>query len=41
LLPVNRTAHQVRCPSGHLLAEMASPPYRFTCPRCKRSVVAA
>lgn len=48
LLPPNRpllatrTAmpEAVRCPKGHLLAEMASPPYRFTCFRCK-SVVAA
>jgi HK97 family phage portal protein len=47
LLPPNRElvprSHQpqsVRCPKGHLLAELASAPYRFTCFRCK-SVVAA
>lgn len=32
--------HEVRCPNGHLLAEMASPPYRFTCFRCKTPVAA-
>jgi phage portal protein BeeE len=32
---------EVRCPKGHLLAELASPPYRFTCFRCKASVAAA
>ena len=43
MTPLLRTALQaqsVRCPNGHLLAELASPPYRFTCFRCK-SVVAA
>jgi HK97 family phage portal protein len=44
LLPPNREliprAQPVRCPKGHLLAELASAPYRFTCFRCK-SVVAA
>jgi HK97 family phage portal protein len=29
---------EVRCPKGHLLAELASPPYRFTCDRCKAVV---
>lgn len=29
---------EVRCPSGHLLAEVATPPYRFTCPKCKAVV---
>ena len=33
-------AREVRCPKGHLLAELASPPYRFTCFRCKASVAA-
>lgn len=33
--------HQVRCPScSKILAELASPPYRFTCPRCKSPVAA-
>jgi HK97 family phage portal protein len=41
LLPVNLTrASEVRCPKGHLLAELASPPYRFTCFRCKSQVAA-
>lgn len=31
---------EVRCPNGHLLAELAAPPYRFTCFRCKASVAA-
>lgn len=26
---------EVRCPNGHLLAELATPPYRFTCGKCK------
>lgn len=34
-LPIERSA-EVRCPSGHLLAELATPPYRFTCPKCKK-----
>jgi HK97 family phage portal protein len=25
----------VRCANGHLLAELATPPYRFTCGKCK------
>ena len=33
-------AREVRCPKGHLLAELAAPPYRFTCFRCKASVAA-
>ena len=33
-------ASEVRCPKGHLLAELASPPYRFTCFRCKSTVAA-
>ena len=33
-------AREVRCPKGHLLAELAVPPYRFTCFRCKASVAA-
>jgi HK97 family phage portal protein len=33
-------AKEVRCQNGHLLAEMASPPYRFTCFRCKATVAA-
>lgn len=33
-------ASEVRCPNGHLLAELASPPYRFTCFRCKTAVAA-
>lgn len=31
---------EVRCDKGHLLAEMATPPYRFTCRLCKVSVAA-
>jgi HK97 family phage portal protein len=30
----------VRCSKRHLLAELAAPPYRFTCPRCKEVVAA-
>jgi len=26
---------EVRCSKGHLLAELATPPYRFTCGKCK------
>lgn len=26
---------EVRCDRGHLLAELATPPYRFTCGKCK------
>jgi HK97 family phage portal protein len=26
---------EVRCGNGHLLAELATPPYRFTCRQCK------
>ena len=33
-------SREVRCPKGHLLAELASPPYRFTCFRCKSTVAA-
>jgi hypothetical protein len=42
LLPVNRSTAggPVRCPNGHLLAEQATPPYRFTCFRCKETVAA-
>jgi HK97 family phage portal protein len=36
----SRVGGEVRCPKGHLLAELASPPYRFTCFRCKASVAA-
>lgn len=41
-LPVNRSreSSEIRCPNGHLLAELASPPYRFTCFRCKSTVAA-
>ncbi|HET7056812.1 MAG TPA: phage portal protein, partial [Thermomicrobiales bacterium] len=28
----------VRCDKGHLLAELATPPYRFTCSKCKSVV---
>jgi HK97 family phage portal protein len=36
LLPINRTAMEVRCDKCHrMLAESATPPYRITCPRCK------
>lgn len=42
LLPINRTAMEVRCQHqfrgkvcNYRFAEAASPPYRFTCPRCK------
>jgi len=38
-LPIERSA-AVRCPSGHLLAELATPPYRFTCPKCKKVATA-
>jgi len=31
----------VRCEKGHLLAELATPPYRFTCRLCKVTVEAA
>lgn len=31
---------EVRCDKGHLLAEMATPPYRFTCGKCKTAVAA-
>jgi hypothetical protein len=43
LLPPDRARsamREVRCPNGHLLAELASPPYRFTCFRCKSKVAA-
>jgi HK97 family phage portal protein len=40
LVPRSQQPQSVRCPKGHLLAELASAPYRFTCFRCK-SVVAA
>ena len=33
-------AREVRCPKGHLLAELAAAPYRFTCFRCKSTVAA-
>ena len=33
-------AGEVRCSCGKLLAELATPPYRFTCPRCKESTAA-
>jgi hypothetical protein len=36
-----RIGAEVRCSCGKLLAEQASPPYRFTCPRCKEAVAAA
>lgn len=48
-LPVDRpllaprsmaVAAEVRCANGHLLAEAATPPYRFTCFRCKDKVAA-
>jgi HK97 family phage portal protein len=32
---------EVRCDKGHLLAEMATPPYRFTCRQCKTVAEAA
>lgn len=36
LLPINRSAVELRCPKcRRLLAEAATPPYRITCPRCK------
>jgi HK97 family phage portal protein len=38
--PIKAHSGEVRCPNGHLLAEMASPPYRFTCFRCKQAVAA-
>lgn len=31
---------EVRCTCGKLLAELATPPYRFTCARCKAQVAA-
>src|SRR3990167_717650 len=35
------TAGEVRCPGcSKLLAEQATPPYKFTCPRCKSPVAA-
>lgn len=40
LLALGRAAQEVRCPAGHLLAEAATPPYRFTCFRCKAKVAA-
>lgn len=30
---------EVRCPEGHLVAELATPPYRITCKRCKQVAV--
>ncbi len=33
-------ASEVRCSCGKLLAEQASAPYRFTCPRCKSKIAA-
>ncbi len=41
--PIRQMSGAVRCPKGHLLAELASAPYRFTCPKsdCKAVVVAA
>jgi len=40
ILPIKGRSAEVRCPRGHLLAEMATPPYRFTCPKCKRVTAA-
>lgn len=39
-LPFERSAHEVRCPNGHLQAELAAPPYRFTCGKCKAVTLA-
>ena len=42
ILPPNMAirSREVRCSRGHLLAEAATPPYRFTCFRCKDKVAA-
>lgn len=41
LLTAGPDAGEVRCDKGHLLAELAAPPYRFTCGKCKTVVEAA